>query len=443
MFLIGKLFKEDRTWAAFLAFALLSMLSMQLARAFCVLVLIFALFDKTYRKRFVITPPALGWLSYLAIAIVISGILSLTIDDPLLQTVKGFKKLPKLMWFLAIPISVMVVSTKERLNTTLKVLSLGSIVLALWVIIIHPFYAWLQVSFPLPGETASGLAGFLGKTASFFGLQETISNGLMDKVWKYGGARPPDFHQAFTYLGKMDDAQRLMTGLIISTCLFTCDRSGVVSAKRKKIFEILAIAIITIGLILTCKRGPILIGSAVSLAILAVRIKPYKTILAFVFLVFAIIATPSVRQRIAELPSEFEVQKGGRALMWTKIVPELHREYPYGIGFRSLTARKMRSITKGIERNRTHVHSVPLQAFVDFGYIGICTWLFWMVITFVSALKPILTDWQTSKKCATILAPFAAFVGLFAFGFVEYNIADASVVLLFSIILALCGPRVQ
>lgn len=120
--------------------------------------------------------------------------------------------------------------------------------------------------------------------------------------------------------------------------------------------------------------------------------------------------------------------------MWTEIVPVLHEEYPYGIGFRALTDKKMESIDGRVEPNRTHVHSTPLQAFVDFSYLGVVAWLFWMVVSLLAAR---LTVKISKDNEVSMVAPIFA---LILFGLVEYNLADAAIVLLYSITMGLASP---
>ncbi len=124
-------------------------------------------------------------------------------------------------------------------------------------------------------------------------------------------------------------------------------------------------------------------------------------------------------------------------LMWTRIVPALHAEYPRGIGFRSLTAIKMHNVDWHVERNRTHVHSVPLQAFVDFGWAGPAAWLFWMLLAFRAAVKLRCDASAAGLMPAEASIPLATLSALVIFGLVEYNIADAAVVPLYSLAMGL------
>ena len=124
-------------------------------------------------------------------------------------------------------------------------------------------------------------------------------------------------------------------------------------------------------------------------------------------------------------------------LMWTHIVPALHAEYPRGMGFRALTAIKMHNVDWHVERNRTHVHSVPLQAFVDFGWAGPIVWLFWMFLAFRTAAVFRRSGQTAGLRSQETLMPVAALSALVLFGLVEYNLADAAVVPLYSIAMGL------
>ena len=103
------------------------------------------------------------------------------------------------------------------------------------------------------------------------------------------------------------------------------------------------------------------------------------------------------------------------------------------MGFRALTAIKMHNVDWHVERNRTHVHSVPLQAFVDFGWAGPAVWLFWMFLAFRAATMLRRAGPSVSLAPAEALIPLAVLSALVLFGLVEYNIADAAVVPLYSL----------
>jgi hypothetical protein len=419
----------DPSWAFFLAFVFFGMLSLPLARASLVLSLVFSIVDKNVRTRFRLTPPGLGWLAYFALAVVVSGAMAVANTDwgvahglmpavdPYIEPARGFRKLSKLLWYLAIPVAAVQVRDAGRFRSAFRAWIAGGAVLALSVIFLNPPLAWLQV------HCHVGPAWF--------------DKWLSSPVWTPWGGRPPAFQFAFSALGTMHDAQRLMVALIASVCAIAASKG---SESRKA--SVVAV-VVAFGRVMTCKRGPLLVGILVSASVLATRVRWWKILALAALVVLAAFIQPQSRARLLDLPNEFTtnqhllVKRGGRMLMWTRIVPALHAEYPRGMGFRSLTAIKMHNVDWHVERNRTHVHCVPLQAFVDFGWAGPVIWLFWMFLAFRSAIRLKRTGPAAGLAAAEALMPLAALSALVLFGMVEYNLADAAVVPLYSIAMGL------
>lgn len=432
--------KDDPAWTLFLAFAFLAMVSMPLARAALVASFVAALARHDDRAHFRLNGPTAGWLLYLAIALVGGAIIAAHNTDDLITPARGLRKITKLAWFLAIPLASALTTSRERLVKVLTALSLGGIMLGGVILVLHPALAWLQVNFPtarqIAAGTATGLPAVLHAVAASLGLDAALDKALTSEVWAPWGGRPPSFYYAFTTLGTMRDAQRLMVALITSVCLLL-PRHG--EQFKFDLAKMTGTILIVAGLILTCKRGPLLVGVGLSFVILATRIRWWKSLLLLACVCLAAFSVPQVRARFADLPAEFRLKSGGRVLMWTKIVPALHDEHPYGIGFRALTAEKMRSIDRHVERNRTHVHSVPLQVFVDFGYLGLGIWATWMLMALHSAAR-LARESERHPESTALTAPFAMLAALILFGLVEYNLADAAVIPLYSLSLGFSAP---
>jgi hypothetical protein len=416
---------SDRSWAFFLAFVFFSMVSLPLARLALVLSLVFSLVDRDVRSRFRITSPGWGWLAYFALAVVVSGAMAVANTDwgvahglmpaidPYIEPARGFRKLPKLLWYLAIPVTAVQLRDTGRFRSAFRAWIAGGALLALFVILVHPPLAWLQVNCHV------GPAWF--------------DKWLSSPIWKPWGGRPPSFQLAFSALGTMHDAQRLMVALIATVCAIVASKG-----RDSRKFGVVA-AVMALGLVMTCKRGPLLVGILVSAAVLSSRVRWWKILALAAVIVLAAFIQPQSRARLLDLPNEFTtdshllVKRGGRMLMWTRIVPALHAEYPRGMGFRSLTAIKMHNVDWHVERNRTHVHCVPLQALVDFGWAGPIVWLCWMVLAFRAAVRMKSDGPGFGLSRAEALMPLATLSSLVLFGLVEYNLADAAVVPLFSL----------
>ena len=426
--------KADPSWAFFLAFVFFGMVSLPLARAAMLLSLGFSLADREIRRRFRLTPPGFGWLAYFVLAVVVTGAVAIANTewgvahglmpavDPYIVPARGFRKLTKLLWYLAIPLVAVQVRDAGRFRTALRAWIAGGAVLALFVILVHPPFAWLQT------HCHGGPAWF--------------DKWLSSPVWKPWGGRPPSFQLAFSTLGTMHDAQRLMVALVAAVCALLAG-----DLRRRGRWGWAVAALPAAALVMTCKRGPLLVGLLVAGALLVRRLRWWKTLALAAFVLLAAFALPQSRARLLDLPGEFStdshllVKRGGRMLMWTRIVPALHAEYPRGMGFRSLTAVKMHNVDWHVERNRTHVHSVPLQAFVDFGWAGPLVWLFWIFLSFRAAARLRRAEPAAGLAPAEALVPLAALSSLVLFGLVEYNLADAAVVPLYSLAMGLaCLP---
>lgn len=415
------------------------MLSTPIARAALAASLLCLLFNLgDGRRRLRMAPPVAGWLCYLAVAVVATAAFAAIDADPLLVPRRGLGKITKLLWFAAIPVAAANITGTGRLRETVRLLAAGGFLLALSVIFLDTSFAWLQVHYP-HGEPSAGTpapAMWLYSAASALGVHGWLSESLCAKVWGPWGGRPPCFLYALTFNATLHDAQRLMVALAAALA------AGLSEPGARGLRRILVPAAIAAGLVLTCKRGP-LAGAMVSAGILlSMRVGVRRTALVLAGIALLAVAVPQSRARLAMLPSEFSLKSGGRALMWTKIVPELHRQHPWGIGFRALTDAKMRSIDRHVEPNRTHVHSTPLEAFVDFSWAGLAAWSLWMGLGFMSAAgfargRPPCADAPPALR----LFPVAALSGLFAVSLIEYNLGDAAVVLLYGSVLGIASAK--
>ena len=424
--------KADPGWTAFVCAVFFMGLSLPAARAFAVLSFVFSI---TYRSRssrspFRLSPPVLGWLVYLALAIAVTAIMAAVNTDPLIEPAKGLGKINKLAWFAVIPLTAAQVNTPDRFRTTLKALVAGCLITALFVLFINPIGAWLQTNWP--ADTSSpdvGIQQTLVNIASALGITKSID------AWVHSGYRAAGYMASLVKLGTMQDAQRLMVAMPAALCLLIdMHREG--ATKKRKIFAAIALAVIFCGLMLTFKRGQIICAVLIC-GLIALRLIGAKAVLALVLASAIFAAHPAVRMRFSQLPEEFSTAKGGRALMWTKIVPGIHAEHPYGIGFRALTNEKMRQHGKHVEQRQNHVHSTPLQSFVDFGWLGVGAYAFWMAAAFYAAIRTLLKTRARKnthdKPPAIRYVPLAMLTALALYGLIEYNLADAEIVLLYSL----------
>ena len=455
--------KADPSWSFFLAFAFLSAVSLPLARAAMALSFVFTLASPGRRRSLRITSPTLGWLVYLALAAAVTAAMwALDPEPDFLEPARGFRKLGKLVWYAAIPLAVAQVDSRPRLVATLRALVWGGAFAAAGVILLNPALAWVQLSLPSDVDIAAGTA----TPAAEWLYRAAKAVGRLDDLrrWVLACGQPQTFQGALIKVGTMQTAQRLMVAVPAALCLLL--EAFREPARGRRFGAALLLLLCVAGLVLTYKRGPFLACAAVSFGILLSRLNVWRAILVAALLAAAFggvaAAVPPVRERFGKLPAELDLSRtpGGRTAMWKVIVPELHREHPWGVGFRSLTwkkihygmpeldrarDRRIRQVNRRIELNQNHMHSVPMQSFVDFGYAGLLAWLFWMMLGFratgrLARLSRRPAPDSSLPETACFAAPLAMFAALFLYGLVEYNLADSEVVLLYALAMGLTGP---
>lgn len=494
--------KADPSWSAFLAFAFLINISMPLARIALLFCLFLSIANRNRCKAFQVSAPFFGWLFYLVVALAITGLIAACSQDvetllsqfaavkpkrlpfipqwrmAMIESIResgatsshgiwdflpeaiispfrragtdmftdpvaGLRKITKLLWYSAIPVALLQVDSRSRLLASLRAFLYGGMIMALSVILINPLGAAFQMLFPTAYEveagTASPFSTFLYRMVDQFGSLENVNK------WIYTRGRAETFSQALIKLGTMQAAQRLMAAVPVAICLLfesiAAKKRLCLKSCRPIVRDAVILVIVALGLLLTCKRGPVIAAAFVSGCILLLRLRLRYALLLLIAACAIGAAIPQVRTRFVDLPKEFELKRGGRAMMWTCIVPKLHEEHPMGIGFRALTYNKMRSIDNHIEQNQNHVHSVPLQAFIEFGYLGLFAYTLWMGLTFYAtgrlALRSRRKINSSLPETMAFAAPLAVFSTLFLYGLVEYNLADSEVVLLYAFAMGL------
>ena len=250
-------------------------------------------------------------------------------------------------------------------------------------------------------------------------------NGIWDDIRQFSRTRPDSFSIAFLLQGTMHESQRLMVAIPAAFFLFI-DAFKQQLPRKQCFMRLIALILIALALIMTCKRGPLLTAFILMLPIAFCYFKR-GTILTIALLVAIVFLVPASRTRVLAIPDEFSAEKGGRYAMWTQIVPNIHEDYPLGIGFRTLTSEKMRYYCPNMEkRPHSHVHSTPLQVFVEFSWIGIIAYSLWVLLTII----PSIVYWRRGAGLYAII-PLAMACSLLLFGLVEYNLADGEIVLLY------------
>ncbi|MDD5706515.1 MAG: O-antigen ligase family protein [Kiritimatiellae bacterium] len=366
------------------------------------------------RGRRPIRMPLSGWLwlvfAGLAVVITLNGV----------NPAKGLNRLDKLAWFAGIPVAASIVDSRERLWQTLRALLLGLGVLAVRVCVRNVIVA-----------------------------QAVAGHSLTS---------PPhvSFGQALIDQGTLIDGQRLMLGLIGAVALtlgaqaharmgarrlrLTLERDAQPAGGLTVSPWALLIGALALAELVALKRGSWFCTLAL-LGLLLARRLPWRYLLAGALLLAALaLGVSPVRQRLALLRTELSSKYGGRVTMWTQIAPQLMREHPWGIGFRSLTNDMMRDAARKVgcrrlERNRDHLHSNPVEMAVSLGWLGLAFYLVWMAVVLRDAAA-------TGAAPRPLLWMVAA---ILLNGLVEYNFADAEIVIILGLLggLAAAGRRLS
>jgi len=366
--------------------------SLPVGRTFLVLSLVCLLIHlvkERQRPRF----PAVAWFallfSSLAATVTVFGV------NPQI----GIGKLDKLAWFVAIPVAATLVTSRARAAGLLGAFAAGTGFLSLEIM------TWrVLVAARAAGASLSG-----GGEVSFF--------------------------RALTDLGSMTDGQTLTLGVVVAVGL-ACSRSA---EKRRSGWLWGLLVLQCLALVTNLKRGSWACTLLVVGGFVAARMSRRALLLLFALAVL-IFALPPVRGRFADLRQEFDVERGGRLTMWTRIAPALIREHPWGIGYRSLTPELMQSVAEKegvhVEPDRNHLHSNPVQVLVATGWLGLLIYAAWMLRSLYDGISSVRCEAaRAPPDRALALVPLLMLVALLLNGLLEYNFADGELVLVYGMIM--------
>ncbi len=317
----------------------------------------------------------------------------------------GVGRLSKLLWYSLIMLTAMVIRGRGDIGRALAWYAAGTGIGALVLCTESLGGAWLACREALQaGETASFLEGVIHR-------------------------------------GGMTVGQILMLGVVISVSALC--RPGAERRIRWRWVALLALQ--TAALVVNFKRGS---WGATLLAVgLLLLLRGRLRVLAVaVVAACSLLLLPGVQVRLGALRHELQLAHGGRLVMWTQIAPELRSRYPRGVGFRSLTSAMMEDAAAArgvyIEPGRNHLHSNPLQILVATGRPGVVLYLLWGGLALWYCLRARRTAaGPEGKQQAECL--LALLIALWANGLIEYNFADAQIVLSYSLIMGLAVALVR
>lgn len=192
------------------------------------------------------------------------------------------------------------------------------------------------------------------------------------------------------------------------------------------------------GVILHCKRG-VWISFALTALLVAGLTRRYRIVGATVLILVAMLLLPQTRERVLLLHEEIQETTGGRWVLWTKVAPEMIREYPLGTGFRGLRHEDfVRMSPVYLQPGLNHLHNNILQLAVDAGWLGSAVWVGWMVWTLMLMVRMARRYRSNDPLRATVaLACLAAFVGLMLNGMVEYNFGNSIIFMVMAFLMGM------
>lgn len=383
---------EQAAYSALVAASFLMGFTMPGARVLLVISLLLLVVHKV-RSRERVSLPSTFWLGLAFFAL--TAVVTIWGVHPEL----GVPKLRKFFWYIGLPLAAVLASSRDRVLKLLAAYALGVGVLAVRVVVENPFHA-RQV-------LASGRCA-------------TFAASLID-------------------VGSMTNGQRLMLGIVISLGFLLA--SGGLS-RRRWMWALLLI-LQSLALVVNLKRGA-WFCTFILVAGMGVSRLNWRWIAAMGLACLSLLAVPLVRERLADVATEFSSAKGGRWLMWHKIAPELIRQHPWGLGYRSLTNDMMRDIDARVEPQRDHLHSNFLQVLVESGWAGLVLGILWIG----TGLRDGWRYWTLARLKAPLdampaLALLLMLAGLVLHGVVEYNLGDAELVLVYGLVMGVLAAGCQ
>lgn len=247
-----------------------------------------------------------------------------------------------------------------------------------------------------------------------------------------GSVAPHAVSPSLYDLGNMRDPQFYAVAICLATALWLARAPGY---RRSFLF----CTLLTTGLatLMHFKRGAWLALGA-SLLVLGLMSRQRRIVL--FLLAVALLATfiPTVRVRVGQLRQEFQLRTGGRFALWTRVAPELYREYPLGMGWRSVEHEDLLDHGAPVQKKLNHLHDNLLHVRLETGWFGLGAWLLWMGTAFAYLLRAWrLAERDRSDWRGPALGLFAGFLALHLNGLVEYNFGDGEIFMLMNLVMGL------
>lgn len=383
----------DWNWPLFLIGVAGSGFSLPVGRLFLLLSLVCLLASPMRRQwRF----PVTGWL-WLAFLVVAFWASATGVNPG-----RSLGKFDKLIWFMGIPVACSLVNTNKRFRQMLISFVIGSCILALDVIVIRGIESW----------------------NAYQSTEHTHS-----LFWEV------------VQRGSMTDGQILMIAIL--ALIGWIGMQGKLTL-RWKLISVGMLLLMIVAEVVNFKRGSWVV-SGFSIGVMFLWTKRWRWLALMALAILGMLLLPPVQQRLGQLRQEFDMNRGGRIVMWTQVAPPLIREHPFGIGYRAMTPELMQStaIEAGyqVEQRRDHLHSNPIQILVATGWLGFMIYAVWMGWALVSLV--LKTRQGDREMRLAFITSSLMLLALLLNGLVEYNFGDSEIVLITGMLVGLSGVSVK
>ena len=258
-------------------------------------------------------------------------------------------------------------------------------------------------------------------------LEVSAAKALLDS----GSLTTEEFNKVLLNTGSMTTPQFYLVGLLLLLAIPPRLWSSMV--KRAPWAWGLALLISGFGLIIHFKRGTWL-AFALAVVLLSLLRQNRRILSALLLGVALILAIPATRDRVKDMATMLNPNKGDRAALWSRVAPPLLREHPWGYGYKAMRPRDLQAYHP-VQPKLNHLHNNVLQIAGELGWIGGAFWTVWMLAAWGASLAAVRRAAGDARALAAGVC--AAFTGLLANGMVEYNFGDTEILMLFALLLGM------
>ena len=231
--------------------------------------------------------------------------------------------------------------------------------------------------------------------------------------------------------GSMTTPQFYLVGLLL--LLAIPPRQWAMLIKRAPWAWGLALLISGFGLMIHFKRGTWL-AFALAVVLLSLLRQNRRILSALLLGVALILSIPATRDRVKDMATMLNPNKGDRAALWSRVAPPLLREHPWGYGYKAMRPRDLQAYHP-VQPKLNHLHNNVLQIAGELGWLGGAFWSVWMLAAWGASLAAVRR--AAGEARAPAAGVCAAFTGLLANGMVEYNFGDTEILMLFALLLGM------